>query len=158
MKKNQINEVEFKNSIGQTIKTGDEIVIITSGYAHRVNINRGTYLGRHGSDNGRCSCNVYKPKIRYRHNDTGIEVVSWYSDKRIKEIPYPRFNTDINRASTEEYQAELDRYNLATKEYHSKINDIMNEYTKFEIPAYRRTTLQLNRIFKIDTQASELKI
>lgn len=42
---NKLQEVPFKNDIGQTIVPGDKVITVTTGYAHRVAVRPGTYVG-----------------------------------------------------------------------------------------------------------------
>lgn len=149
--------VPFTNSIKQTINPGDEVVFVTSGYAHSVSIDKGTYLGRYKGENGGCVIKVYNPLIRFRHAVTGAEVQSWYTDKRITETVYPRMDYTY-RYGTEEYEKNLAIYKAALAERQAIVDAVITEYEQFEVPAYRRTTLQRNRIFKIDTRAVDINI
>lgn len=45
-------EESFTNELDQVINPGDEIVMVTTGYAHSVDIRRGTYLGVRKNGNG----------------------------------------------------------------------------------------------------------
>ena len=56
MTKKTLQEVPFKNDIGQEINPGDSVVIVTSGYNHSVNTAKGTYLGKTGDG---VTCSVY---------------------------------------------------------------------------------------------------
>lgn len=49
---NKLEEIPFTNNIGQTINPGDRVVIVTTGYSHRVHVRTGTYAGK---VNGRVS-------------------------------------------------------------------------------------------------------
>jgi hypothetical protein len=38
-------EIPFTNRIGQTVNVGDRVVVVTTGYCHRVNVREGVFLG-----------------------------------------------------------------------------------------------------------------
>jgi hypothetical protein len=42
---NKLQEVPFKNDIGQTIEPGDRVVAVTTGYGHNVDVRQGVYAG-----------------------------------------------------------------------------------------------------------------
>lgn len=144
---NKLEVKEFKNSIGQVIQPGDEVVIITSGYNHNTRTNRGRYLGVTGRG---VTVSIWNPEIRYRHIATGFETRSWYNDKRVKDDPYVKYDYSI-KYGTPEYSAAQAAYKRLSEERQARIEAIGTEYERFEIPRYRKSTLQLNRIFKIDT-------
>lgn len=149
--------VDFTNSIGQVIKPGDEVVIVTSGYNHDVHINSGIYLGRKGSKDG-VSCRVTEHYTHYRHKETGVEYKhTWYNDPRVKAMVYPKMDYSHPYKSPEYDEA----YKVYREEYEkvtSQIQEIGKEYEPFKVPYFRYTTLQKNRIFKIDTSAIDIKI
>lgn len=41
----KLQEVPFKNDIGQTIVPGDRVVTVTTGFGHQVDVRPGTYVG-----------------------------------------------------------------------------------------------------------------
>lgn len=45
----RFEETPFINELGQTIKVGDQVVAVSTGYSHRINITKGMYLGRRGN-------------------------------------------------------------------------------------------------------------
>lgn len=157
-KKPVLQEVEFQNEIGQVIKPGDEVVIITSkSYSHGVRVNTGTYLGK--KNNG-VSCRVQQSHTKWRHKETGEDVgYYWGPDavKRYGELPYPRANWTGLRYGTPEYDAERDRVNKEVAKYNEQYQNRLALYAPFKVPYFRHTTLQLNRIFKIDTPAADLR-
>lgn len=151
--KSEPNPVNFKNMIDQEIAPGDDVVIVTTGYGHSVSTKKGTYLGKHA--NGGVQCKVYEPRTRYLHKPTQTEVDYFWNDPRYQAIPYASWRGQGLRYGTPEYAAEQERYRKEQEEAQAKRQAISDEYEPFKVPHYRRTTLQLNRIFKLDTTMVE---
>lgn len=153
----------FKNSIGQTINVGEEVLYVTTGYGHNVTTGIGVYAGFYDYGNSqyyskRVVVMKYCPQTRYRHNETGIEVDYWWQDARVKAMTYPSYTEYYtqHKYGTPEYKDGVERYKAACAKYQEDRQAIYdNDYTAFKIPRWGRTTLQLNRIFKIAPTLSE---
>jgi hypothetical protein len=167
MPKLELKVVDHENNIGQTINPGDEVVIVTSGYNHSVSIKRGTYLGK---KNKGCSCRVVESNTKYRFKETGEDVGHWWHDHARKrgvmpERPvqpiYPRsarWGSPEYSEQQEEIRKLSSKYSEEYSQYNEKVRKIGEDYESFKVPYDRYTTLQLNRIYKLDTKAYEIKV
>lgn len=155
----------FTNQLGQTVNVGDQIAYVTTGWSNAY-VNHGVYagywenaIGNNYTPSKRVVVMKYSPRTKYRHNETGIEVDYWWNDKRVKEIPYPQYKDYYDHAdynnNREKYLAGIERYKLAVEEYNTARERIQDDYTMFKIPNWGRTTLQLNRIIKIEPILSD---
>ena len=139
MTTSNINLVKFTNNIDQVINPGDEVVIVTTGYNHNVNVTRGTYLGLHG--NGRAQC-VKKVKTSYyAFKDTCERVPLAYFNEMNQKLSAWTAEWRKNNPGKYAYYSEPE-YKTIQDEYKNKVE------IKYEI-VDRRTTLQLNRIYKL---------
>lgn len=154
-KKPVLNAVSYTNSIGQVINPGDEVVIFTQGYNHSVNTKKGVYLGLKGKG---CSCRVTEKHTKYRHKETGEEVGFYYNDdykaRYNDSNEWPRPPSGF-RYGTPEYQQAYEVYRKEYDAWQVKQQKIQELYEQFEVPYFRHTTLQLNRIYKIDTSLAD---
>lgn len=98
--------MSFVNHLNQEINPGDKVVVVTTGYSHRVNVREGIFIGVH--KNGGVQCEVDSEKY------------DWY-DKR----------TDVSRSYSSFNADEIE---------HRGIRKVLFK---------RRTTLQLNRVYKL---------
>jgi hypothetical protein len=163
----QLKVVEHKNNLGQTIKPGDEVVIVTTGYSHRVSISKGEYLGK--KNNG-CSCRVVEHRTKYRFKETGEELGWWYDHATKRGVmptspKHPGFRRGGYRYGTPEYAAEVaenqktaNAYQAAYAEYNRQVAEVGKDYEAFKVPYNRYTTLQLNRIYKLDTSVFDIEL
>lgn len=131
---------DFKNSIGQIIHPGDDVVIVTSGYNKRIHIRRGIYNGRKGINKG-VSCTSFKRVNRYRFIDTKVDV---------KSEDWPSMDYSIG------YNSPL--YKEAYEKYHKEITIFNTKIEVYYVEVPFNTTLQSNRIFKIDTPVLDISI
>lgn len=131
----------FTNSLKQTLNPGDCVVVVTSGYNHNISIRRGIYLG---TKNGNASCQVEVPTSRWRFIETKVDVGTYDWPK------YPD-SSKLGGYRSEEYQAAAKAY----KEESARFRETIETYPVIH---KRNTTLQLNRVFKIDTSVFDLKI
>lgn len=111
-------EAPIKGAFGNNVNVGDTVMVVTTGYSHRVKVEKGTYKGYIEGVNGQrarieTECTGYK---RY-WNDTGEEFK--YRGTREKGLP----SHYVAYFKTLEEQTHLSEY----------------KYT-------RKTTLNLNRI------------
>lgn len=116
----------FTNSIGQVINPGDKVVAVTTGYSHRVSVFTGIFEG-----------------VR-RQKDGKKEIVG----SRIGSIPV-KWN---ERVYAEDGQHEEMKYDWAQR----KPVPTGRRYNLVPKVTYRKSSLQLNRVFKIDTAAADL--
>jgi hypothetical protein len=167
----ELKPVEHQNSLGQTIKPGDNVIVVTTGYNHQVNIKPGVYLGK---KNDGCSCRVTEHHTHYRFKETGESVGSRWDDHAKKRGVFPdypkyeRYPIDSPKYGpdyTEKYKewrigfdAHSKEQQKITNEYNGKWNEVFEQYEPFKVSYFRHTTLQLNRIYKMDTSVFDLKV
>lgn len=77
MSQNVFKEKVWINSIGQAIQPGDDVIFVTTGYSHNVNVRRGRFLGvnestRFGTVNSQRVEYIGK---RYRNGKFETEIV-----------------------------------------------------------------------------------
>jgi hypothetical protein len=127
-KQTELVEEPFVNSIGQTINPGDKVVPVTTGYGHRVNIITGVFEG-----------------VRRRTNSSKGIVGS-----RIGGVPVKR----TRAVYTEDGEHAEMKYDYTARKTvpSGRRYNIITEVTQ------RKSSLQLNRVFKIDTNLSEVTI
>lgn len=142
MSKNELNEVAFTNDIGQTIKPGDEVVIVTT-CTGTTGTNRGTYVGRH--KNGGVSCVKQVKTSYYVYKDSDMRVP--YSDWTKLYQEQAEWREKNKPASLPSGQHWWNYYN--EPEYKAIHNNFMEKMELKSEYVPRRTTLQLNRIFKL---------
>ena len=116
----------FTNSIGQVINPGDKVVAVATGYGHRVSVFTGIFEG-----------------VR-RQKDGKKQIVG----SRIGSVPV-KWN---ERVYTEDGEHEEFMYDWKTY----KSVPTGKRYNLVPKVTYRKSSLQLNRVFKIDTAAADL--
>jgi hypothetical protein len=137
MSKAILEEVEFTNDLGQVINPGDEVVIVTTGYSHRVSTNKGIYRGL---VNGGASI-VKQVKTSY-----------WVFKDSGERIPHSWFyNMYAEQRALAVVKAAADKNYCYWKD--PEWDEIREKYvalieTKSEIVP-RKTTLKLNRAYKL---------
>jgi len=129
--------VEFTNNLGQVIKPGDEVVIVTTGYGHDVSTNKGTYIGL---TNGGASIIKQIKSSYYVLKSTGERVAFTWFNQIYKE--QDAFRT-AKRSIDSSYRYWSDPEYNAIQE---KWMDLLER--KEEIIPHR-TTLKLNRAYKL---------
>jgi hypothetical protein len=126
---NTFSAEPFTNEIGQTLNPGDKVIAVSTGYGHQVSVFEGVFEG------------VYRGNLYNKGKITGTRVgqvpVNWnervYSeDGEYEEV---RFDYNVYRSVPTGL-----RYNLIPK------------------TRYRKSSLQRNRVFKIDTTLTNVKI
>ena len=127
-KQTELVEEPFVNSIGQTINPGDKVVAVTTGYGHRVNIITGVFEG-----------------VR-RTNSVKRTIVG----SRIGGIPVKR----TRAVYTEDGENIEQRYDYQTR----KMVPTGRRYNIITEVTQRKSSLQRNRVFKVDTNLSEVTI
>lgn len=139
-------EVPFTNEIGQVVQPGDKIAVVTG--SRNAHISVGRYVG-HRKDHNRVIVETDHHKEVSIHKETGEE---FDSNKHVPmEYPsYPRYGQGNWDTAYAEYQKKYGEWYELNKK-------VRNEhFKKVKIPYTVRRTLQLNRIFKIDTNLSAL--
>ena len=127
-KQTELVEEPFVNSIGQTINPGDKVVAVTTGYGHRVNIITGVFEG-------------------VRRLNTGTKRIV---GSRIGGVPVKR-NRVVYTEDGENIEQRYDYQNRKMVPTGRRYN-IITEVTQ------RKSSLQQNRVFKVDTNLSEVTI
>lgn len=133
------NIVAFTNDIGQVINPGDEVIIVTTGYSHSVSTNKGTYIGLHKNGGAQC---VKKVKTTYyAFKDTGERVPWTY---------FGEMNNKLNAWAIEYRKNNPGKYGYYNEPEYKALREesMIRVETKTEY-VDRRTTLQLNRIYKL---------
>ena len=122
----------FTNEIGQTINPGDEVVVVTTGYAHRVNVYTAKFLG-------------------VRRNKKTDEFVG----TSVGDVPSTR--TRIVYSSDGEYEEiKYGDYDWTTRQYPQIKTGRRYSFVREDVMT--RRALYCNRIFKIGTQLADVRI
>lgn len=121
----------FENEIGQTIYPGDKVVAVTTGYGHSVSIFTGIFEGVRRSKSSN--------KI------VGSRVGSVPDDYRERE-----FRDDG------EYEETTSRWNAAERKW--DYTPTGRRWSWKTTKRFRKSNLQLNRVFRVDTPLAEVKI
>ena len=129
--------VEFTNNLGQVIKPGDEVVIVTTGYGHNVSTNKGTYIGL---TNGGASIIKQIKSSYYVLKSTGERVAyTWFNQIYKEQNAFRTAKSSID--SSYRYWSDPE-YNAIQQKW----MDLLEQKEEI-IP--RRTTLKLNRAYKL---------
>lgn len=133
------NPVEFNNEVNQTINPGDSVVIVTTSTGS-VNTYIGKYLGRH--KNGGVQCEKQVKSNFYAFKDTGERVPwSYFNEMNAALSKFAQeYRSNNPRASYWDYYNNPE-YTKIRESYYDRV-ELKTEFVT------RRTTLQLNRIFK----------
>jgi len=119
----------FTNSIGQVINPGDPVVAVTTGYGHSVDVITGKFEG-----------------VYYAKSDgepTG--------GTRIGEVPVSTFE----RVPCEE--SHPDSYPETRYDYITRKSEPTGKFYRLEEhKTYRKSSLQLSRVYKIDTTLDKM--
>jgi hypothetical protein len=129
---NKVVAEPFTNSIGQTINPGDDVVVVTTGRGHSVNVYTAKFAGvrRDKESNEFVGTSVY--------NIPDIKIVTvWTPDGIYEDKRYKGYNPETRK---HEYESTGRRYNRVKQQ------------------CFRTSCLQLNRLFKIDTPLTDVKI
>lgn len=163
--------ISFKNEVGDVIKPGDPIVIITKGMGN-TGIKVGRYLGSRKCK-GRYSRDVLNTVVawdlvqeRHVHKKSG-HVYAYGRPEGFdeKEPVYPPSNTLGQWNTSYEERARLrDVYNANYTKYRELYNEwtakrdifLERNYKRQKVTIERRSTLQLNRIFPRNMALSKL--
>lgn len=159
---------DFVNEIGQTVKVGDDVVIVTH-CTGSVGIGKGRYAGRRGDDdNVRVLCEVDESHRKLVHKDTGAEY-DYSTNGGHPEITRPVYpSRNIFSSSPRDYwsrltpeqevayQAAYKKYQEDYKVYQELVEETKKDYEFRDFPYVRITNLYLNRIFPIATALTNL--
>lgn len=122
----------FTNDIGQTLNPGDEVVVVTTGYGHSVSVFTGKFAG-----------------VR-RHKESNKIVGTCVSD-----IPVTR----NERVFCEDGEREEEKYvGHDPKTWRSIYEKTGRRYNLVPVTQYRKSALQLNRVYRIDNPLTKAKI
>jgi len=122
----------FTNSIGQTLHPGDKVVAVTTGYGHSVSVFEGSFEG------------VYR-------SPTNDKVVG----TRVGQIPV-KWNERVFAEDGEHEETVYKGYDRVTwKSIYEKTG---RRYNLVPSVRYRKSSLQRNRVFKIDTALTKVTI
>lgn len=122
----------FTNSIGQTLQPGDKVVAVSTGYGHRVSVFEGVFEG------------VY----RNPHNDIIVGT-------RVGQIPV-NYHERVYCDDGEHEETVYKGYDRVTWKFiYEKTG---RRYNLVPNVKYRKSALQRNRVFKIDTALTNVKI
>lgn len=127
-KYSELVQEPFVNSIGQTINPGDKVVAVTTGYGHRVNIITGVFEG-------------------VRRQNTGAKKIV---GTRIGEVPVK----STRAVYGEDGEHTEMRYDYTAR----KMAPTGRKYNIVTEVTQRKSSLQLNRVFKVDTNLAEVTI
>jgi hypothetical protein len=127
---NEFSAESFTNSIGQILNPGDKVVAVTTGYGHRVNVFEGVFEG------------VYRgPEREGKHPITGT---------RVGQVPV-NWNERVYSETGEHVETYFDWKLYKSVPTGRRYNLVPN--TK-----YRKSFLQRNRVFKIDTPFTKVNL
>lgn len=122
----------FTNSIGQTIHPGDDVVVVTTGRCNSVNVFTGKFAG------------VRFDKINGNMVGTAVSQIPVTCNERVfsenGSIEEERYIGWHHGERRHLYEKTGRRYDLVKK------------------VGYRKSSLQRNRLFKIDTPLTDIKI
>ena len=76
--KKEIVKNSIEGCVGGIVNVGDKVVVITTGYSHRVNVKEGTYLGYiEGAYGKRAKVEIVEKTRVFVHNKTGENYNYW---------------------------------------------------------------------------------
>ena len=128
--KSDFTPESFTNSIGQVIRPGDEVVAIATGYGHSVSVFKGIFEG------------VYKA------NENSWSEKGTIVGSRVGSIPYVRHEYEYTEDGAHDERA----YDYKRNKYVAT----GRRYNLVPTTKYRKSTLQRNRVFKIDTSLTSV--
>ena len=126
---NTFSAEPFTNEIGQTLNPGDKVVAVSTGYGHQVSVFEGVFEG------------VYRGNLYNKGKITGT---------RIGQVPV-NWNERVYSEDGEHEEVRFD-YNV----YRSVPTGL--RYNLIPKTRYRKSSLQRNRVFKIDTALTNVKV
>jgi hypothetical protein len=122
----------FTNSIGQTLNPGDEVVAVTTGYCHHVSVFTGKFAGVRRDKESNKIVGTSVSDIPVVHNER-----VYCEDGEIEEQRHLGWDPNTRGWRSENTGR---RYNLVP------------------VTKYRKSSLQLNRVFKIDTPLNKVTV
>ncbi|CAB4162994.1 hypothetical protein UFOVP787_218 [uncultured Caudovirales phage] len=136
---------DYKNSIGQVIKPGDKVVSVTSGCGHSVSVFTGDFVGvrRDKTTNKIVGTSISNIPVTYNVQvicDDGLHEEGKYVQVICDDGLHEEGKYVKNETGYWDYLPTGRRFNWVPK------------------VTYRKTTLRLNRLFKIDTQLNQIDI
>lgn len=138
MSKYVLKEIPFTNDLGQVISPGELVISLVTGYAHRVTLQFGVYLGLYETPDGqKVVIQKNEPSYEYVHKVSG-RVFNWNDDVAVK---WPRYNHDFR--NYEEYRKEYEKAKAANNEYRER------NFKRVIVNNCSRTVLQINRVWPV---------
>jgi len=133
---NTFSAEPFTNSIGQTLNPGDKVVAVTTGYGHRVSVFEGVFEG------------VYRGNDYNKGKITGTRVgqVPVTYNERVFSDTGAHEETDFIRKLVNGRFAGYETFKTGRR------------YDLIPNTKYRKSSLQRNRVFKIDTALTKVTI
>ena len=129
---NKFVSESFTNDLGQTLQPGDDVVFVTTGYGHNVRIETGKFEG------------VYRNLKNENIAGTRIGTV-------------PVHTHEIVYAEDGEHE-EFDWGSWDNEKRRYVVNPTGKRYNRIPVVKYRKSSLQLNRVFKIETPLAKVSI
>ena len=131
---NTFSAEPFTNEIGQTLNPGDKVVFVTTGYGHSVGVEQGVFEG------------VYRGNLYNKGKITGT---------RVGQVPV-NWNERVYSEDGEHEETKFAGFDPVTRNY--KYVPTGRRYNLVPNVKYRKSSLQRNRVFKIDTALTNVKI
>lgn len=140
--------IPFTNEINQVIQPGDKVAVVTGSRSAHISVGR--YVG-HRKQHNRVIVETDHYRTKWVHKETGEE---FDSDKHVAE---PRPTSPPWGYDTDYYKRYEEYHNKYNEWYKLVLTTKKEQFKEVKIPYTYRRTLQLNRIFKIDTNLSSLE-
>lgn len=122
----------YTNDLGQTLNPGDDVVFVTTGYGHRVSVETGKFEG------------VYR----------NLESEN-FAGTRIGTVPV-NYNERVFCEDGEHEEEIIKGWDQKTWRYiYEKTG---RRYNLVPVVKYRKSTLQRNRVFKLETPLAKVSI
>jgi hypothetical protein len=185
MSKVKTEATPFTNELGQVIKPGDSVLVVTSS-THTVHVGYGRYIGQrikknrwnNDKDDITVSVETDENRIKKLHKVTKQEW-NWQTEPSIMGIPYPKAreskvsypNRPYNRygvtesdlkeynRQVEAYQAERnaisDQYQIDRDQYYALKAEKEKDFENVDFPYVVRRGLQRNRIYLTNTSMAD---
>jgi hypothetical protein len=151
-------EIEYTNNLKQTIKPGDEILVITTGRGHGVSVAPGIYLGMtKEGDRGQCIVMMKLSRNTFRHKETNEEFRYEKHGTKLPRPKYPTFHyvawnsgTSLTPQQIQENKDRNDKFDEEMAVYEADYKKCVDSFHYVSEPYERRSTLQRNRIYPIN--------
>jgi len=122
----------YTNDLGQTLNPGDDVVFVTTGYGHHVSVETGKFEGVYR--------NLENEKI---------------AGTRIGSVPVPTHKIVYDENGEHEEQNWKGWDPVSRQTIWEKTG---KRYNRVPIVNYRKSSLQRNRVFKVETPLAKVSI